>query len=287
MNIKDILSSISKGSPTAGALATGISGLQQGYGTGALAGQEMTYQDYLAQKKAMQGVLTSAAGEGRMFRGEEQMPIGEALRGIVSGNLGEATTITPKSTGYAPAGSEKEYLAGGGLEGWGMSFPDFIQNVYRKKTPSTRYKPKYLVDREDSIKTTEIYLKNIMDDVEKNPYNSIPDKATLELDLKEKGVNTSVPEVQEILRNVEIKQPTEKDAKWGFFYRKPIPAKPGEIKIGKQQTSGLKTEEQGASETPTPSYSQKEEKMIAENVKAYGRTREEVISALKSKGMIK
>ena len=96
MNIKDIISSISKGSSSAGALATVISGLQQGYGGGALAGQKMTYDDYLAQKNAMQGVLTSAAGEGRMMTGGEQTPIMEALKGILSGNLGEDTTISPQ-----------------------------------------------------------------------------------------------------------------------------------------------------------------------------------------------
>ena len=73
-----------------------FTGLQKGYGAGALAGRELTFQEYQAQKKAIRDLATTAGGAGLLKVGGEQATFQQLMDIIQGKQIPAGMTITPR-----------------------------------------------------------------------------------------------------------------------------------------------------------------------------------------------
>ena len=189
-----------------------FTGLQKGYGAGALAGREMTLQEYLAEKKAIQDLVTTAGGEGLLQIGGKQAKL-KQIMGIIGGEqVPEGMEIAPRYSEreYADPMSYREWVKAGGKEGTGYEYGKYLTEWYRpKKLPTT---PAWKVRREDSIESTKIYLNSLKDAVRLNPFARIPDISEIKYRLGKGdfGIDMSIPEVIEMVKSIKITQPTKK-----------------------------------------------------------------------------
>lgn len=209
----------------AGAQAGGSKGMAAGMAATAAQDKLMTEQEFLKEKERRDFMDKSILGSTAIGGGA--LPT-EQL--ISARETGDVSGLEYGQKQYAPSGAFKEWTDAGALEGTGMSLIDYTQNVYRG-----RYKPKYLTEREDSIKSADIFLGGIEKSAKERPNDPIPTKEEIGQEMLLRGINMNIPEVNKMLNSIRITQPTPESAKYGFWYRKVTPGKGGAVSRSQEQ----------------------------------------------------